>query len=51
MLEGLLLGMLVTGCREGWVFIRHEYGPEEAVLREELERAARRSGLLGRGAA
>ncbi len=26
-LEGLLLGMVVTGAREGWVFIRHEYGP------------------------
>ena len=43
--EGLLLGMLVTGCEEGWIFIRHEYGPEEAVLREELE--ALESGLLG----
>ena len=40
-LEGLLLGMLVTGAEEGWVFIRHEYGPEEEVLREEIERAAR----------
>ena len=37
-LEGMLLGMLATGCHEGWVFIRHEYGPEEAVLREEIER-------------
>jgi formate dehydrogenase beta subunit len=37
-LEGLLLGMLVTGAREGWVFVRHEYGPEETVVREEIER-------------
>jgi NADH:ubiquinone oxidoreductase subunit F (NADH-binding) len=37
-LEGLLLGMVVCGCDEGWVFIRHEYGPEEAVIREEIER-------------
>jgi formate dehydrogenase beta subunit len=37
-LEGLVLGMLATGCREGWVFIRHEYEPEEEVLREELSR-------------
>jgi formate dehydrogenase beta subunit len=44
-LEGLLIGMAVTGADEGWVFIRHEYGPEEEVLREELERV-RRSGLL-----
>jgi NADH:ubiquinone oxidoreductase subunit F (NADH-binding)/NADH:ubiquinone oxidoreductase subunit E len=36
-LEGLLLGMVVCGCDEGWVFIRHEYGPEEEVIREEIE--------------
>jgi formate dehydrogenase beta subunit len=45
-LEGMLLGMLVTGCEEGWVFIRHEYGPEEEVLREEIE-AMRAQGILG----
>jgi NADH:ubiquinone oxidoreductase subunit F (NADH-binding)/NADH:ubiquinone oxidoreductase subunit E len=37
-LEGLLLGMLAVGAAEGWVFIRHEYGPEEEVIRAELER-------------
>ncbi|MGH2762867.1 MAG: NAD(P)H-dependent oxidoreductase subunit E [Thermoleophilaceae bacterium] len=36
-LEGLLLGMVVCGADEGWVFIRHEYGPEEEVIREEIE--------------
>src|SRR5919109_1286988 len=45
-LEGMLLGMLVSGSEEGWVFIRHEYGPEEEVLRAELE-ALRSEGLLG----
>ena len=45
-LEGLLLGMLVCGVEQGWVFIRHEYGPEEAVLREELA-TLRAAGLLG----
>ena len=45
-LEGLLLGMVVTGAEEGWVFIRHEYGPEEAVLREELDHL-RAAGMLG----
>jgi NADH:ubiquinone oxidoreductase subunit F (NADH-binding)/NADH:ubiquinone oxidoreductase subunit E len=45
-LEGMLLGMLVTGCEEGWVFIRHEYGPEEEVLHEEIE-SMREQGLLG----
>jgi NADH:ubiquinone oxidoreductase subunit F (NADH-binding) len=44
-LEGLVLGMLATGCTEGWVFIRHEYEPEEELLREELERL-RGLGLL-----
>jgi formate dehydrogenase/NADH-quinone oxidoreductase subunit F len=45
-LEGLLVSMVVTGAEEGWVFIRHEYGPEEAVLREELA-ALRASGVVG----
>jgi formate dehydrogenase/NADH-quinone oxidoreductase subunit F len=45
-LEGLLVSMAVTGAEEGWVFIRHEYGPEEAVLREELA-GLRTSGVVG----
>jgi formate dehydrogenase beta subunit len=45
-LEGLLLGMAVVGAEQGWVFIRHEYGPEEAVLRAEIE-ALRDSGVIG----
>jgi formate dehydrogenase beta subunit len=45
-LEGMLLGMLVTGSEEGWVFIRHEYGPEEDVLQAEIERL-RAEGILG----
>jgi formate dehydrogenase/NADH-quinone oxidoreductase subunit F len=45
-LEGLLLGMAVTGAEQGWVFIRHEYGPEERVLRAEIE-ALRAAGLIG----
>ncbi len=45
-LEGLLLGMLAVGAEEGWVFIRHEYGPEEAVIRREIE-LLRNSGLIG----
>ncbi len=47
-LEGLLLGMLATGAEEGWVFIRHEYGPEEAAVRREIERL-RSAGLIGAG--
>ena len=45
-LEGLLLGMVVVGAEDGWVFIRHEYGPEADVLRAELARL-RGEGLLG----
>ncbi len=45
-LEGLLLGMVAVGAEEGWVFIRHEYGPEEAVIRQEIE-WLRAAGLIG----
>ena len=34
--------MAVVGAEQGWVFIRHEYGPEEHV-------AARRAGRAARG--
>ena len=45
-LEGLLLGMVVVGAEEGSVFIRHEYGPEEEVIRAEIA-ALEAAGLLG----
>lgn len=45
-LEGLLLGMAVVGAEQGWVFIRHEYGPEERVLRAEID-ALRMAGVIG----
>ncbi|HJS97321.1 MAG TPA: NAD(P)H-dependent oxidoreductase subunit E [Solirubrobacteraceae bacterium] len=45
-LEGLLLGMVACGAEDGWVFIRHEYGPEEAIIRDEIE-ALRDEGLIG----
>ena len=49
-LEGLLLGMAAIGAEEGWVFIRHEYGQEEAVIRREIE-TLRAAGLVGADAA
>jgi formate dehydrogenase beta subunit len=49
-LEGMLLGMLAVGAEEGWVFIRHEYGPEEQVIRREIE-SLREAGLIGPEAA
>jgi formate dehydrogenase beta subunit len=45
-LEGMLLGMLAVGAEESWVFIRHEYGPEEQVIRREIEHL-REAGLVG----
>ena len=45
-IEGMLIAMVVAGCEEGWIFIRHEYGPEEDVLREEIE-SLREQGLIG----
>jgi formate dehydrogenase beta subunit len=45
-LEGMLLGMLAVGAEEGWVFIRHEYGPEEQIIRDEIEHL-RETGLVG----
>jgi NADH:ubiquinone oxidoreductase subunit F (NADH-binding) len=43
--EGMLHAMRAIGAEQGWVFIRHEYEPEERVLREELDRA-RAAGVL-----
>ena len=48
-LEGMLLGMLAIGAEQGWLFVRHEYGPEEHVFRAELD-AARAAGILGEDA-
>jgi formate dehydrogenase beta subunit len=45
-LEGMLIGMVVCEAEQGWVFIRHEYGPEEAVLAAEIANL-REQGLLG----
>jgi NADH:ubiquinone oxidoreductase subunit F (NADH-binding)/NADH:ubiquinone oxidoreductase subunit E len=45
-LEGMLLGMLAVDAQEAWVFIRHEYGPEEQVIRAEIEHL-RDIGLVG----
>ncbi|MGH2889349.1 MAG: NAD(P)H-dependent oxidoreductase subunit E [Solirubrobacteraceae bacterium] len=45
-IEGMICGMLAVGAEQGWVFIRHEYGPEEQAIRDELERA-RAVGVLG----
>jgi formate dehydrogenase beta subunit len=46
LLEALVIAMRVVGARKGYVFVRHEYGPETEVLRDELA-TLRASGLLG----
>ncbi len=44
-IEGLLLGCLVTGADEGIVYIRHEYARERRAIEREIERV-RGMGLL-----
>ncbi len=44
--EGLLLGALTIGAREGWVYIRHEYTKECKAIRRAI-RDAYDAGLLG----
>jgi formate dehydrogenase beta subunit len=48
-IEGMLVGMLAAGIEQGWIFIRHEYGPEEEAVRTELE-FARDNGFIGEDA-
>jgi NADH:ubiquinone oxidoreductase subunit F (NADH-binding)/NADH:ubiquinone oxidoreductase subunit E len=46
-LEGLLIGCLVTGVTRAVVYIRHEYGREAKAIRREIARVEE-SGLLRR---
>jgi NADH:ubiquinone oxidoreductase subunit F (NADH-binding)/NADH:ubiquinone oxidoreductase subunit E len=46
-IEGMLIAMRTVGAQMGWVFIRHEYEPEERVLRAELDRARAAGALDG----
>jgi NADH:ubiquinone oxidoreductase subunit F (NADH-binding) len=45
-IEGMALGALAVGAERGFVFIRHEYGPERRALERALGEA-RRAGALG----
>ncbi|HUF23828.1 MAG TPA: NAD(P)H-dependent oxidoreductase subunit E [Vicinamibacterales bacterium] len=45
-IEGMILGALVTGARHGIFYIRHEYPHQEHVIEEEIRRCYR-EGLLG----
>jgi NADH:ubiquinone oxidoreductase subunit F (NADH-binding)/NADH:ubiquinone oxidoreductase subunit E len=45
-LEGMILGALVTGARQGYVYIRHEYHDQIEAVNEAI-RLARGQGLCG----
>lgn len=45
-IEGMCLGAHVTGAREGWIYIRHEYEPERRALQGAID-DARERGVLG----
>ncbi len=38
-LEGVILAGLVTGATRGWIYIRHEYAEQIAIMRDEIRRA------------
>ncbi|HWX93225.1 MAG TPA: NAD(P)H-dependent oxidoreductase subunit E [Terriglobales bacterium] len=46
-IEGMITAGLVTGARQGILYIRHEYEQPKEVLREEIDRCYR-AGLLGK---
>ncbi len=45
-IEGMIIGGLVTGAQRGILYIRHEYEPQQRILEEEIRRCER-EGLLG----
>jgi NADH:ubiquinone oxidoreductase subunit F (NADH-binding)/NADH:ubiquinone oxidoreductase subunit E len=38
-LEGVILAGLVTGATRGWIYIRHEYSEQIAIMQREIARA------------
>jgi NADH:ubiquinone oxidoreductase subunit F (NADH-binding)/NADH:ubiquinone oxidoreductase subunit E len=44
--EGVIIGALVTGAQSGYIYLRHEYKEQEEILREEIE-YCKRENLLG----
>lgn len=47
LIEGMILAGLVTGAKQGIIYIRHEYHLQEEILGEEIGRCYR-AGLLGK---
>lgn len=46
-IEGMIMAGLVTGARQGIVYIRHEYEACQEAVREEIDRCYK-NGLLGK---
>jgi NADH:ubiquinone oxidoreductase subunit F (NADH-binding)/NADH:ubiquinone oxidoreductase subunit E len=44
--EGIIIGALVVGAQKGFLYIRHEYKEQEAILHHEIQ-ACYHEGLLG----
>jgi NADH:ubiquinone oxidoreductase subunit F (NADH-binding)/NADH:ubiquinone oxidoreductase subunit E len=38
-LEGVILAGLFTGATRGWIYVRHEYGEQIAIMKAEITRA------------
>jgi NADH:ubiquinone oxidoreductase subunit F (NADH-binding)/NADH:ubiquinone oxidoreductase subunit E len=53
LIEGLLLAGLITGAKQGYIYIRHEYHEEKEVLQEAINHANEQhllgSNILGSG--
>jgi NADH:ubiquinone oxidoreductase subunit F (NADH-binding)/NADH:ubiquinone oxidoreductase subunit E len=47
LVEGMILAGVVTGAKQGILYIRHEYHLQEEILDEEIRRCYR-AGLIGR---
>ena len=45
-IEGMIIAGVVTGARQGTVYIRHEYEPQREIVEEEIRRCER-EGILG----
>ncbi|HLK21963.1 MAG TPA: NAD(P)H-dependent oxidoreductase subunit E [Bryobacteraceae bacterium] len=45
-IEGMILAGLVTGAHKGFLYIRHEYTPQEHILQHEIDHCYQ-AGLLG----
>jgi formate dehydrogenase beta subunit len=47
LVEGMILAGVVTGAKQGILYVRHEYHLQEEILDEEIRRCYR-AGLIGR---